>query len=129
MKKEFMLYVRNAGDAKSALSEEKHLEFVKKCEAYIGLLQFDGKLISAQPLLREGTRLSKTGDDWVKTPVDPAMDIQVGYYHIFAQDMDEAIAIAKKNPEFEYVPSASVEIRPVKMKEDKTGFEYPKQIG
>jgi len=40
--------------------------------------------------------------------------------------MDDAIAIAKENPEFEYVPSASIEVRPVKMKEEKTSFVYPK---
>ena len=30
MKKEFMLYIRNAGDAKAALSTNEHLAFVKK---------------------------------------------------------------------------------------------------
>jgi len=34
--------------------------------------------------------------------------------------------MAKENPEFEYVPSASIEIRPVKTKEDQTKFVYPK---
>jgi len=39
MKKEFMLYIRNAGDTKAALTADKHLEFVKKCEVYIGRLK------------------------------------------------------------------------------------------
>ena len=51
---------------------------------------------------------------------------QVGYYHIFANDIKEAIEIAKENPEFEYVPSARIEVRPVKMKEEKTEYVYPK---
>jgi hypothetical protein len=117
MKKEFMLYVRNSGDAKSALSKEKHEEFVKKREAYIGILQFEGKLISVQPLLREGISLFKTNNEWITAPVDAAMELQIECYHIFAQDMDEAIAIAKRNPEFDYIPTAGIEIRPVKMKE------------
>ena len=45
--------------------------------------------------------------------------------HISAENVEEAIAIAKRNPEFEYVPMASIEVRPVKMKEEQTGFIYP----
>ena len=40
--------------------------------------------------------------------------------------MNEAIAIAKENPEFEYVPTATIEVRPIKMKEEATKFVYPK---
>ena len=49
----------------------------------------------------------------------------MGYYHILANDLDEAVRIAKNNPEFEFVPSASIEVRPVKTKEKETGFVYP----
>jgi hypothetical protein len=41
--------------------------------------------------------------------------------------LDDAIAIAKDNPEFEYVSSATIEVRPIKMKEQETGFVYPKK--
>jgi len=34
--------------------------------------------------------------------------IQVGYYHILANDIEDAIRIAKSNPEFEFVSSASI---------------------
>jgi len=126
MKQEFMFYIRNAGDAKAALSEEKHLEFVKQCEVYINQLKSAGQLVAAQPLLRNGFLLSKKGNDWNKTALDATGNVQVGYYHIMATDIDEAIEIAKNNPEFAYVPSASIEVRPIKMKEEKTEFVYPK---
>jgi hypothetical protein len=42
-----------------------------------------------------------------------------------ANDIQEAIKIAKDNPEFEYVPSATIEVRPIKTKEVETGFVYP----
>ena len=126
MQKEFMLYVRNAGDAKAALSPDQHLAFVKECEVYIGQLKASGNLIAAQPIVREGVRLSKKGNSWESTPIDPTREVQVGYYHIAAADIDEAIAIAKRNPEFNYVPSASIEVRPIKTKEEKTNFVYPK---
>ena len=126
MKKEFMLYIRNAGDAKAALSPEKHLEFVKKCEVYIGKLKEQGKLIAAQPIVREGFVITKKGKDWSKDSIDPNREVQVGYYHIMAENLEDAISVAQENPEFEYVPSASIEVRPIKMKEEKTNFVYPK---
>jgi hypothetical protein len=52
----------------------------------------------------------------------------VGYYHIRAENIDEAVAIAKDNPEFAWVPSASIEIKQVKTKESATGFVYPTGI-
>jgi hypothetical protein len=126
MKKEFMLYIRNAGDGKSALSPQEHLAFIKKCEVYIGQLKAKGQLIAAQPIIREGFIITKTSEGWNKTAVDAGKEVQAGYYHILAESIDEAIAIAKENPEFEYVPSASIEVRPIKMKEEQTNFVYPK---
>jgi len=121
-----MFYIRNAGDAKSALSAEDHLAFIKKCEVYIGKLKKEGKLIAAQPLLREGITISKSSQNWNLHPIDPNKEVQVGYYHVLAKDIAEATEMAKENPEFEYVPSASIEIRPVKTKEVQTKFVYPK---
>lgn len=120
-----MLYIRNGGDAKAALSDEAHLVFIKKCERFIDQLKSEGKLIAAQPIIREGTVLSKKGNLWNVVPVDSTKEVLVGYYHILAKDMDEAIGIAKGNPEFEYVPSANIEVRPVKTKEERTDFIYP----
>lgn len=124
--KEFMLYIRNAGDAKAALSAAEHLAFIKQCEVYIGQLQAENKLIAAQPIVREGFVVSKNGDNWNCLAVDANKEVQVGYYHIRAKDMNEAIKMAKDNPEFAFVPSASIEVRPIKMKEEETNFVYPK---
>ena len=121
-----MLYIRNAGDAKAALTADEHLAFIKKCEVYIGKLKAADNLIAAQPIVREGFIISKTENGWNKTAIDPTKEVQVGYYHIKANDIEEAITIAKENPEFEYVASATVEVRPIKMKEEQTNFVYPK---
>lgn len=125
MEKEFMLYIRNSGDAKTALSPDEHLSFIKKCEVYIGKLKAEGKLIAAQPIIREGFIVSKSEEGWITKPVDPDKEVQVGYYHIRANDINEAMEIAKDNPEFEFVPSATIEVRPIKMKEAQTNFVYP----
>ena len=124
--KEFMFYIRNAGDAKAALTPDEHLAFIKKCEVYIGQLKAENKLIAAQPIVREGFVIRKTENGWTNIAVDPTKEVQVGYYHIRANNIDEAIAMAEDNPEFEYVPSASIEVRPIKMKEEQTNFVYPK---
>ncbi|AEV99501.1 hypothetical protein A4D02_27045 [Niastella koreensis] len=126
MANEFMLYIRNAGDAKANLSADEHLKFIKQCEVYIEQLKSKGKLIAAQPLLREGCIITKNDNTWNTSLVDPTKEIQVGYYHIQADSVDEAIEIAKQNPEFAFVPTASIEVRPVKTKEAQTNFVYPK---
>jgi hypothetical protein len=124
--KEFMFYIRNEKDAKKSLTDEQHLAFIKKCESYIGGLRSENKLIAAQPIVREGVVLKKSESGWTEKDIAADKETQVGYYHILANDIDEAIKIAKDNPEFEYVPSATIEVRPVKTKETETGFEYPK---
>ena len=122
---EFMLYIRNEKDAKKALTAEQHLAFIKKCETYIAELKSENKLIAAQPIVREGVILKKTEIGFTEKDITNNTEVQVGYYHIKAKDISEAIKIAKENPEFEYVPSASIEVRPVKTKEEETGFVYP----
>lgn len=123
--KEFMLYIRNEKDAKKSLSKEQHLAFMKQCETYISMLKSEHKLVAAQPIVREGIVLRKTDEGWIEKDISADKETQVGYYHILAADLEEAIKIAKDNPEFAYVPSATVEIRPIKTKEVETGFIYP----
>jgi hypothetical protein len=120
--KEFMFYIRNEKNVKNSLTVEQHFAFIKKSKIYIGALKSESKLIAAQSLIREGVVISKKNGNWAEKNTEA----QVGYYHILANDLDEAIRIAKENPEFEYVPSASIEVRPVKTKESETGFVYPK---
>ena len=120
-----MFYIRNEKDAKKSLTEDQHLSFIKQCEVYIGKLKSENKLIAAQPIVREGVVLKKTNDGWTEKDIVTDKETQVGYYHILANDIDEAIKIAKDNPEFAYVPSATIEVRPIKTKEVETGFVYP----
>src|SRR5579862_1660573 len=115
--KEFMLLIRNQGGSKKDFSPEKHKEFVKKCETYIESLKREKKLLSAQPLVREGKIISGSEGKWNESLIDTTKEIQVGYYHILAEDINDAIAIAKGNPEFEYGTTARIEVRPIKTKE------------
>ncbi len=122
---EYMLRILNRGDHQKEWTPERHTEFVKKCEAYIGELKAAGQLIAAQPLRKSGVTLEHSAGEWKTAPLDVHAEIQTGYYHIRATDMQEAIAIAKRNPEFEYSADARVEVRPITEEEQSTGFVYP----
>jgi hypothetical protein len=124
--KEFMLLIRNEIDHQSDWAPERHQSFLKKCEVYIGNLKKAGNLIAAQPLVREGKMISGSKGAWKVSPFNETKEVQVGYYHIRAKDLEEALALAQQNPEFEFSMTARIEVRPIKMKEEDTGFEYPK---
>jgi hypothetical protein len=122
--KEYMLLIRNETDAKKSPGQEEHLSFIRECETYIG--KIGDRLIAAQPLIRDGVVLSKKDGEWKERSLEPDKEVQEGYYHILAKDIDEAVNIAKDNPEFKYVTSAAIEVREIKTKEEKTSFVYPK---
>jgi len=123
---EFMLLVRNKADSQAAWPSDRHLAFVKQCESYIGELKAQGKLIAAQPLIKEGRTISGSPGAFEESPLEASGLIQVGYYHIVAKDQDEAAEIARKNPEFTFSTTAQVEVRMIKGSEAQTGFVYPR---
>ena len=123
---EFMLRILNMANHQTAWTEEKRQQFLKRCENYIGELKKNNNLISAQPLVREGKIISGTAGNWNEESLTITSEVQTGYYHIRAKDLDEATEIAKRNPEFEFSTTARVEVRPIKTKESTTGFVYPK---
>lgn len=125
--KEFMLLIRNEMDHQKSWPDDKHKKFLRGCENYIDRLKRGNHLIAAQPLVREGKIISGAIGTWKESPINEAKEVQVGYYHIRANDISEAIALAKENPEFEFSATARIEVRPIKMKEETTGFVYPKE--
>jgi CheY-like chemotaxis protein len=120
--REFMLYIRNDGSELAPAQEEP---FLQACAGYIEELKRQGKLVSAQPLGDEGKILSKTDGNWNMDSYRSGREINAGYYHIRAEDLEEAIAIAKRNPEFTYRPTAKIEVRAIKTDEETTGYVYP----
>lgn len=124
--KEFMFFIRKQVDSQETLSPVRHFEFLKSCESYIGRLKQEGRLISAQPITRAGSFITCDSSGWHYSPVNEYTEVIGGYYHIKANDMDEAMEIAKANPEFTFNPDTRIEVRPIKTKEKETGFVYPK---
>jgi hypothetical protein len=125
--KEFMLLIRNKVDHLSHLSPEENQKFLKACVDYINRLTKDGNLKSAQPLVKEGKIISGSKDSWKDGPFNESKEVIIGYYHILANNIEEAIEIAKGNPEFAYTSAARIEVRPIKMREEAVDFTYPGQ--
>jgi hypothetical protein len=122
---EFMFFIRKQGNSNETLPADTHQQFLKSCERYIENLQKEGKLISAQPIEWKGRIVSRADTTWRDVPFNEGGEVIGGYYHILAKDFLEATSIAKANPEFEYNPKTRIEIRPIKTKEETTGFRYP----
>lgn len=122
-----MLLIHNTMDHTAELSAAEMQRFLKDCMDYINRLVSEGKLKGAQPLIKEGKIISGSKGNWKDGPFNESKEVIVGYYHVVARDLDEAIAIAKENPEFAYTRTARIEVRPIKMAEKSTGFKYPGQ--
>ncbi|MBS1530608.1 MAG: hypothetical protein JSU01_09895 [Bacteroidetes bacterium] len=123
--KEFMLLIRNCAESKSHFSSEEDTRFLKACEVYIEDLKKNGNLIKAQPLVREGAMISGTPGYWSEGNYTATTEVIVGYYHVLANDLQHAVAIAKGNPEFAFTATARIEVRPIKTKEVTTQYVYP----
>jgi hypothetical protein len=123
--KEYMLILRSTEDLLETLSSEEKKQFLSKVQNYIENLMNEGKLKGAQPLERQGRVISGTKGAMKDEPFTETRDIIIGYYHILASDLNEAISIARENPEFEFGSKVKIEVRPVKMKEELIDFVYP----
>ena len=111
--KEFMLFIRSEEKPKANLSPEQLQEHIEKIGGYIKQLMAEGKMKAAQPLEMDGKILSYKDGKIIDGPYNETKEIISGYYHLLAEDLDEAVAIAKKDPRFEE-GIWRIEVRPVK---------------
>jgi len=111
--KEFMLFIKTEGDHVAKLSPDQQQQHIEKVGAYLQDLMEKGKLKGAQPLEIGGAVVSGRTGAFHDGPFNEAKEVIVGYFHIVAEDIDEAIAIAKDNPTFDE-GEAIMEIRPIR---------------
>lgn len=111
-----MLFVRTEGDHLINMSAEEQQKHVRKIGNYIGRLMQEGKLKGAQPLDMEGKIIRGSKGVFKDGPFNEGKEVIVGYFHILAKDLNEAIQIAKANPMFEDT-EGRIEVRPVKSME------------
>lgn len=110
---EFMLFIKTKGDHLEGLSPEEQQAHVQKIGNYIGDLMQSGKLKGAQPLEMNGKIIHGKRGNFKDGPFNESKEVIVGYFHILAENLEEAIKIAKANPVFDN-EEASIEIRPIK---------------
>jgi hypothetical protein len=111
--KEFLLIIRTEGDIWTLLPPEKLQRHIEHGTAYIGKLMKEGKIKSAQPLDKGSRILTENGGIIKDGPFNETKEVIAGYFLIEANDMDEAVAIAKANPIFQDIP-AKIEVHPIK---------------
>ena len=110
--KEFMLFIRNEGNPVADLSPEQQQEHIKKVGGFIQKMVGEGKMKAAQPLEMKGRMLSHENGSFTDGPFNETKEVISGYYYILANDLDEAIGIAKSDPRFED-GKWRIEIRPI----------------
>ena len=121
----YVFLIRNEIDHQADWTAERHVQFLKDREAYMAKLKKDGRLVAAHPLVKPGVIISRSNDDWNVRPMRGKGEVLVGYYHVLAENMDEAIGMAKQNPELAYGTHARIEIRPVRTEEGDAGPVHP----
>lgn len=110
---EFMIFIKTKGDHLAGLSPEQQQDHVQKIGKYIGGLMESGKLKGAQPLEMNGATIHGNKGVFKDGPFNESKEVIVGYFHIVAENLEEAIKIAKANPMFDDA-EGSIEIRPIK---------------
>ena len=111
-----MLFIKTKGDHLQGMSPEQQQAHVKKIGDYIRSLMQQGKLKGAKPLEMGGVMIHGSKGSFKDGPINEVKEVIVGYFHIVAADINEAIAIAKANPMFEDAEGV-VEVRPIKQME------------
>jgi len=110
--KEFMLFIRSEGNPVEAMSPEQQQEHIQKVGGFIQKMIGEGKMKAAQPLEMEGSMVSFKNGTFTDAPFNETKEVISGYYHILANDLGEAIAIAKSDPRFED-GNWQIEVRPI----------------
>jgi hypothetical protein len=110
--KDFLLIIRTEGNVWSDLSPEQLQKHMEHGTAYIGNLMKEGKLKSANPV-DKGSRIVTESNGVMKDgPFNETKEVIAGYFLVAAQDIDEAVGIAKANPIFKDIPTR-IEVHPM----------------
>lgn len=114
--KEFLLLIRTEGDYCAEMTADQYHLHLTKVGDYINTLKQSGKLIGAQPLSMNGEIIQGRKGIFKDGPFIETKEIIIGYFHIYANDLEDAKATAKANPIFQDV-DARIEVREIKQEE------------
>jgi hypothetical protein len=111
---QFMLIFHGGSNQENAFASAEAIQaHMGKWIAWVEKLKKSGQYSSGEPLLPGGKLVSgAAGKSVVDGPYTEGKEVVGGYFVIRAKDMDDAVAITKKDfPDFEL--GGSVQIRPV----------------
>jgi hypothetical protein len=80
--------------------------------AYIGTLMKTGTMKSGSPVDKGSRLITETNGVLKDGPFNESKEVIAGYYLITANDIDEAVEIAKANPIFNDIPT-KIEVHPM----------------
>ena len=110
--KDFLLILKTEGSVWTDLSPEQLQKHMEHGNAYIGNLVKTGKLKNANPV-DKGSRIVTESNGVMKDgPFNETKEVVAGYFLIAANDMNEAVEIAKANPIFKDIPT-KIEVYPM----------------
>ncbi len=112
MMKDFLMIVRTEGSVWQDLSPEQLQAHLQHGNTYISKLLQEGKLKNANPIDQGSRLVAEQNGTITDGPFNETKEVVAGFFHITAQDMEEAVAIAKANPIFQDIPS-KIEIHPM----------------
>lgn len=93
------------------VEEESSPEGLKAHERYSEEMQHEDVMLAAFALTHPSIATSVRGDVMTDGPFLEAKEVVVGFYVIEADDLDEALKIAKRNPILQQ--GGGIEVRPV----------------
>ena len=110
--KDFLLILKTEGSVWTDLSPEQLQKHMEHGNAYIGNLMKTGKLKNANPV-DKGSRIVTENNGVMKDgPFNETKEVIAGYFLIAAEDINEAVEIAKANPIFKDIPT-KIEVHPM----------------
>src|SRR4029079_11527106 len=110
--KDFLLILKTEGSVWTDLSPEQLQKHMEHGNAYIGIVVKKGKLKNANPV-DKGSRIVTESNGTMKDgPFNETKEVVAGYFLIAAEDINEAVEIAKANPIFKDIPT-KIEVHPM----------------
>src|SRR5258706_5162671 len=110
--KDFLLILRTEGSVWTDLSPEQLQKHMEHGGAYIGKLIQEGKLKSASPVDKGSRIVTETNGTLKDGPFNETKEVVAGYFLLVAENIEEAVEIAKGNPIFNDLPT-KIEIHPM----------------
>ncbi len=104
----FMFLFRGGLQSDSPEEMQNHMQ---KWFAWVEKLKKEGKYLAGEPLNRGGRTVTGAKKTVTDGPFTEGKDIIGGFFMVTAKSYDEAVAMAKDCPDYEY--GGSVEVREV----------------